>query len=306
MPRLRCADRQWQTAPGANLLDSLLEQGIAVPYSCRAGACHSCLVRCVDGEPEDLRPEALDAQRRAQGWRLACQCQVTADLQVEVYDPLKEGLPARIEQLAWLSETVLQVRLRSERPLRYRAGEHLVLWTEEGIARPYSLASLPGEDELLEFHLGCHRPGAFCDAARRWQVGQTLRLGERHAGALHYDSAWAEQPLLLLAAGTGLAPLWGVLREALRQQHAGPIRLVHVAGSAGHYLVEPLQALARQYPQLSLAFCSDADAAIGRPSRQSIALVCGGAAFVERCGRQLFMAGLPRRQVLADVFLARD
>ena len=76
MPELRAADRCLEVAPASNLLDSLLAAGIAVPYSCRAGSCHACLVRCVAGELLDGKPEALDDARREQGWRLACQCRV--------------------------------------------------------------------------------------------------------------------------------------------------------------------------------------------------------------------------------------
>lgn len=187
MPDLAAGGRRWSVPAGANLLDSLNAAGVAVPYSCRAGSCHACLVRCVAGEPQDARPEALAAERRADGWRLACQCRVVGDLEVEVFDPQRDGLPARVAELDWPSPTVLRLRLTPERPLRYRAGQHLVLWSAEGVARPYSLASLPGEDPWLEFHLDCRAPGAFCDAARRLGPGDALRLGELRAGALHYD-----------------------------------------------------------------------------------------------------------------------
>ena len=67
MPELRVAERCLDVATATNLLDSLLAGGIAVPYSCRAGSCHACLVRCVRGEPLDQRPEALSEARREQG-----------------------------------------------------------------------------------------------------------------------------------------------------------------------------------------------------------------------------------------------
>jgi NAD(P)H-flavin reductase len=89
------------------------------------------------------------------------------------------------------------------------------------VARPYSLASLPDDDPWLEFHIDCHAPGAFCDAARRLREGDSLRLGELRGGALHYDPDWQERPLLLMASGTGLAPLWGILRQALRDGTRG-------------------------------------------------------------------------------------
>jgi len=311
VPELSAAGRSWTVSPASNLLDALNSAGIAVPYSCRAGSCHACLVRCVRGEPVDAKPEALDPQRRQEGWRLACQCQVIEDLAVEVFDPARDGLPAKVVSCDWLSPSVLRLRLVPERPLRYSAGQHLVLWNAAGVARPYSLASLPGEDPWLEFHLDCRHSGSFSDAARQLKPGDSLRLGELRGGALHYDPAWHDRPLWLLAAGTGLGPLWGVLREALRQDHQGAIRVIHLAHDAGeHYLAEPLAALAGAHPrlQIELLVAAELPAALAElrlVSRQTIALLCGHPASVETFARRLYLAGLPRNQLLADVFLSR-
>lgn len=302
MPELMCGGRRWAVSRGENLLNALLQGGIAVSHSCRAGSCQSCLVQCVAGEPGDAQPEALTAEQRSRGWRLACQCRVEGDLEVRVYDPQGEGIAAQVAQADWLDGGVLRLRLVPERPLRYQAGQHVLLWIDDQLARPYSLASLPGETAWLEFHLACGRPGAFADAARQLREGDRMWLGQLHGGALHYDPAWAEQPLLVLAGGTGLAPLWGVVREALRQGHQGPIRLIHVAAAAGHYLAAPLQALAREHGHLEVELLTELPSAI-RATRRTLALVCGRASFVEACGRQLFLAGVPRGQVLTETFI---
>ncbi|MCU7248446.1 iron-sulfur-binding ferredoxin reductase [Pseudomonas koreensis] len=310
MPELRVGERTWSVAAGSNLLDALNQNGVAVPYSCRAGSCHACLVQCVQGMPADSRPDALSVEQRQQGWRLACQCQVTEDLQIHAFDPLADGRPATVEALDWLSDSVLRLRLVAQRPLRYSAGQHLVLWAGH-VARPYSLASLPEEDRFLEFHLDCRQPGEFSDAARRLQIGDAIRLGELRGGALHYDPAWHERPLWLLAAGTGLGPLFGVLREALRQDHRGAIRIIHVAhDAAGHYLAKPLEALAAQRENLDVELWTTAElpgalAQLRLVSRQTLALVCGSTASVDAFARRLYLAGLPRNQLLADVFLSR-
>ena len=294
VPELQVGDRRLPIESGRNLLDALHQAGVAVPYSCRAGSCHACLVRCTRGEPQDDQPGALALARREQGWRLACQCRVVGDLQVEVFDPLKDGLPAQIHSCEWLSPTVLRLRLLPEQPLRYRAGQHLVLWADGGVARPYSLASLPGEDPWLEFHLDCRQPGAFSDAARGFSVGRSLRLGELRGGALHYDPDWQNRPLWLLAAGTGLAPLYAVLREALRQGHRGEIRLLHLAHeSAEHYLAEELRELAAAHPQVQveLRCAAELPAALAElklVSRQTLALLCGQPNNVESFTRRLY------------------
>lgn len=302
MPELRVGERRFTVPPASNLLDALNDAGCAVPYSCRAGSCHACLVRCLDGMPGDAKPEALAQDMREQGWRLACQCSVNSDLVLELFDPRRDGVAATVSELAWFGD-VLRLRLQPERPLRYQPGQHQVLWCGD-VARPYSLASLPGEEQFLEFHLDCRRSGAFCDQARQLQVGDELRLGELRGGALHYDPDWQARPLWLLAAGTGLAPLWGILREALRQGHQGEIKVLHVAHDrAGHYLAEPLLHMAGVSVELVLAGQLEEALTMLRPSsRQTMALLCGAPGSVERFARRLFIAGVPRNQVLADVF----
>ncbi|MCS4250201.1 iron-sulfur-binding ferredoxin reductase [Pseudomonas sp. BIGb0164] len=309
MPELHVGERHWSVAPGSNLLDALNQAGVAVPYSCRAGSCHTCLVRC-RGEVEDKQPEALSPTQRQDDWRLACQCQVLGDVHVETFDPQRDGLPAHVVGADWLNPTVLRLRLQPERGLRYRAGQHVVLWAGQ-VARPYSLASLPQEEAFLEFHLDCRQPGEFSDLARQLQVGDPLRLGELRGGALHYDPDWHTRPLWLLASGTGLGPLWGVLREALRQDHQGAIRLIHLAHDVnGHYLAEALSQLAAQHPNLTVELWTAAEATqalaqLRLVSRQTLALLCGHPGNVEAFSKRLFLAGLPRNQLLADVFLPR-
>ncbi|SDH75761.1 NAD(P)H-flavin reductase [Pseudomonas flavescens] len=309
MPELRVGERRVSVDAAGNLLDALLGAGIAVPYSCRAGSCQACMVRCLAGEPLDEKPEALDQARRQQGWRLACQCRVIDDLQIQVFDPRNDGIPAQIQACDWLSEHVLRLRLLPQQAVRYRAGQHLLLWTADAIARPYSLASLPQEDSFLEFHVDCRQPGAFSDAARQFRVGEPLRLGTSSGGALHYDPDWQARPLWLLGAGTGLAPLYAILREALRQSHQGPIRVLHVARSpGGHYLADSLLELAEHHPHLQLdlidtAALPDALAALRPGSRQTIALACGGPDTVEAIARRLYLAGLPRSQLFSELFL---
>ncbi|WDY58958.1 iron-sulfur-binding ferredoxin reductase [Pseudomonas sp. PSKL.D1] len=302
MPELCVGERCWTVPTGSNLLDALNEAGLNVPYSCRAGSCHACLVHCLEGQPADALPEALAFEKHAQGWRLACQCRVVDDLRVAVFDPRQDGLPAEVCTVDWLGD-VLRLRLKPQRALRYQAGQHLVLWNG-AVARPYSLASLPGEDGFLEFHIDCQRSGAFCDMARQLRIGDELRLGELRGGALHYDPDWQARPLWLLAAGTGLAPLWGILREALRQGHQGEITLMHMGT---HYLTRELGELARQHPSLHVEMVNGAEfdqalAALRLASRQTVALVCGAPKRVEQFAKRLFIAGLPRNQLFADVF----
>ncbi|QDR43067.1 iron-sulfur-binding ferredoxin reductase, partial [Pseudomonas aeruginosa] len=133
-----------------------------------------------------------------------------------------------------------------------------------------------------------------------------LRLGELRGGALRYEPDWQERPLLLMAAGTGLAPLWGILREALRAEHQAPIQLLHLARD--HYLASELAELAGRHPQVRVNLVSAAQlpsalADLRLVPRRSVALLCGQPASVERFARHLYLSGVPRSQTLADLFL---
>lgn len=308
MPDLRVGDQLLTVAPATNLLDALLSADIRVPYSCRAGSCHTCMVHCVSGELADAKPDALDAQRRQQGWRLACQCQVQGDVQIELFNPLNDARPATVHSCDWLSSRVLRLRLTPARPFGYEPGQHLLLWINQQIARPYSLASLPDEDPWLEFHIDCPGQGAFTSLARQLQPGDSVALGELRGGALHYDPDWQAKPLWLLASGTGLAPLFGVLREALRQNHQAEIRVLHLASAGQHYLAESLKTLANAHPQLHVSCVTAAElpaalAGLRLVSRQTQALLCGHPEQVESFARRLYLAGVPRNQVFTDLFV---
>ena len=102
-----------------------------------------------------------------------------------------------------------------------------------------------------------------------------------------------------------------MLREALRQDHQGPIRVIHLAHDASeHYLAGPLAALAanRENLRVELLTTAEQSAALAQlrlVSRQTLALLCGHPDSVDAFARRLYLAGLPRNQLLADVFLPR-
>ena len=66
-------DWEGKTFSGNNqqiLLEQLEQQGIRVPYSCRAGLCGSCRITLVDGEVNPLKKSAI----RNDGSILSCSC----------------------------------------------------------------------------------------------------------------------------------------------------------------------------------------------------------------------------------------
>ena len=309
MPELTVQGHHLQVDQGDNLLSALQVANLPINWSCRAGQCHSCLVQAPKQPIPAAAQQGLSPEQQADGWLLACQCAVESDMQLTLHDPANDGLPALIETMEKLPGDVLLLRLRPQRPLRYRAGQHLMIWLSPQLGRSYSLASLPGET-LLEFHIQLREGGLFSSQLLHGRPGQTLYLGAA-SGHLAYDPAWHDRPLLLLASGTGLAPLQALARDALQNEHSATITLWHWSSHAqGCYLQERLNALAETEQQLQLHLRARSEIstdlrALRIRSRSTLALVCGGASFVEQLRRPLFMAGLAGPQIIDEAFLPR-
>jgi NAD(P)H-flavin reductase/ferredoxin len=319
MPAIQYGGQRLELLAGETVLDCLLRNGAAISYSCRAGACQSCLVRGSEGTIPEFAQRGLKDTLRAQGYFLACSCQPKTDLTVSA--PGSEArAAARISGVEPLTESVLRVRLRTENPLSYFAGQYVSLFREDGLARSYSLASLPEESEL-ELHVRRIAGGAMSGWLGEVKAGTPVWL-QGPAGNCFYAAGTGEEPLLLAGTGTGLAPLYGIARDALRQGHRGEIWLFHGALTrAGLYLRGELEEMARRHAnfhyvaavregteedQTGAAETGELDRAI-LTRFPALAgwrgYVCGDPGLVNSLRKKLFLAGMASKAINADAFL---
>lgn len=320
MPSVRFEGKTTELEPGETVLDGLLRAGHRVPHSCRAGACQSCLMRAVGGPPPDGAQFGLNDGLKARGYFLACVGKPSADLVVDQDDGDMPRTRARIAAIEKLGVDVLRVTLDPESEFNYSPGQFLTLIRDDGLARSYSIASLPGRDRFLELHVRVLPDGRM----GRW-LGDEARPGDPAtiqgpAGHCFYTPGHEEQPLILAGTGTGLAPLFGIAQDAIRQGHAGPITLFHGARHpAGLYLDGALRELERQKPRFRyVPCCLEAegrdDVEIGRleavlsahfPSFSgSRVYLCGNPGIVQALRKQVFLKGAKIKEIFADAFLA--
>lgn len=308
MPELRIGHRRIAAEPGENLLATLLAAGEKVPWSCRSGQCQTCLIQASPDQVPAQAAANLDVERQRAGWLLSCQCPIEQDMDLRLHDPAIDGVAAEVMSCGYLAEHILRLRVLPQKPLRYKPGQHVVLWVTPGLGRPYSIASLPA-DHHLEFHIALHEQGAASAAIKQLVSGDILHLGAP-AGHLHYDPEWQDRPLLLLAKGTGLAPLQAIARGALENGHTARIDLWHWSAQGDCYLSEALEVWAAGHAQVRLNWRSSATInndlrQLRLASRATMALVCGSSAFIEQVRKPLFLAGLPGRQIIDEAFLQR-
>lgn len=241
------------------ILEAALTAGLNLPHSCKSGHCSSCRVRLRAGEIEypNGTPLGLTAQEAQAGNILLCQARARSDLVVEarliasVTDVEIKTLPCRIAQLTPLAPDVMQVflRLPAVETLRFHPGQYLDILLDGGRRRSFSIASPPHDSDLLELHLRRVPGGGFTDGLfGASPVGSLLRI-EGPIGQFVYQEH--PSPLLMIAGGTGFAPLKSMLRHILEGGIDKPIHLYWGARLA-HDVYEEKLVLewVQRYPQL--------------------------------------------------------
>lgn len=323
MAAVEFSGQSYTLAENETVLDALLRGGVAAAHACKAGSCGSCMMRATAGDLPEPSQVGLKDSWKARGYFLPCVCRPGSDLAIAPVGA-DARTRARLVSLDRLSADVLKIRLACEGPFDFRAGQYVTLIRESGLARSYSIASLPDEGDV-ELHVrlipGGRMSGWLRDDAR---LGEAITiLGP--SGECFYVPGREDQPLLLAGTGTGLAPLWGIVRDALRCGHRGPIHLFHGAvQAAGLYLVDELRGLASAHPQVeyiptvlhgevSTGFAGGPGFAVGSIDRVILerlpklggwrGFVCGDEGIVRTLKKKLFLAGMASRDIYADPFV---
>ncbi|MDT8383531.1 MAG: FAD-binding oxidoreductase [Gammaproteobacteria bacterium] len=323
MPAIEFEGGQYESEPGESVLDCLTRHGVSVNYSCRAGVCQSCMMVAVEGKPTPVSQLGIRETLKAQDHFLICSCVPETDMTVAVPDRAGSLFETTVVSLDRLSADVIRLRLARPENYDYRPGQFLNLTNAAGISRSYSLASVPELDDFLELQIRIVPDGQVSSwVANGLQVGDSVTISQS-AGECSYVPGREQQSLLLVGTGTGLAPLVGIARDALRQGHAGPIHLYHGSSAVeGLYLVDELSAMDRvhenfqYYPCVSRGAVPDGVRA-GRAADLVLqdfaklpgwrAFLCGREDMVKGLQKKIFLAGASMQDIFADPFIeAKD
>lgn len=256
MAQLKFKDDVFTVSAGSSVLDTLLEQGHAIPNSCRAGACQSCVMQVTKGSVPENSQKGLKDSQKAKGFFLSCSCEPKEDIDIQLIDTEQLRIAATVSEINKLSNDVIELKIKPLESLEYHAGQYVTLWKDETLGRSYSLASLPKDGTDLSFHIRLVPDGQLSGwVHNELQVGDSLYI-QGPAGDCFYTPGNPEQNLLLIGTGTGLAPLYGIIHDALQQGHTGEIHLFHGAlNPNGLYLTEELSLLTRKYSNVNYHPC---------------------------------------------------
>ena len=207
------------------VLEAALDAGVPYPHGCGTGECGSCKTQLLSGEVtmDRYSPEALSEAERQKGVILACRARLVTDVHVRWLSKAVAPLPmvklrTRVSYVGHVSHDVVVVRLALPENARFdfHPGQFVKLQFAKLPVRSYSMASQPNGSEL-EFHIRLVPGGAVGEyVANQLQTGESVEV-RGPFGEAYWDDpqgALASQ-LLLLAGGTGMAPILSVLDAAL-------------------------------------------------------------------------------------------
>jgi NAD(P)H-flavin reductase len=299
-----------------SVLDALTRHGHNIPYGCRAGVCQSCIMKAEGCAVPEAAQQGLNDAQKSLNYFLSCQCIADQEMSVKMLDQSAFKQDTKVISKMMLSDNIIRLRLESE--LDYQPGQFVTLWKDEEIGRSYSLASLPKKEEFLEFHIKVIENGQFSQWLKNdVEVGDIIKL-QGPLGECIF-SAKPQQPVLMAAIGTGLAPVYGKLRSALDNGHKAPIHLVLGARHASNfYLVDELIALMNDNENFQVRFiCQDGEARFSQQDdiyqfcKQEYrdlsgwrVFLCGAESFVKKMRKQSFLAGAAMGEISADTFVA--
>jgi CDP-4-dehydro-6-deoxyglucose reductase len=233
---LQPSQHAFEVKEGQSVLQAGLDAGYMMPYSCRTGVCRTCRGTIREGKVDYgmVHPTYLPDSDKAKGYALLCQAKPLSDLVIELRE--LEGMagvrprmiPCRIEKLDKPAPdvAVLGLRLPMNENFRFLAGQYIDILLKDGKRRSYSIANPPKSQGVtsLELHVR-HTPGGlFSDHLfGKAKVRDLLRFeGPLGTFYLREDS---DKPIVMVAGGTGFAPLKAMCEAALEKERTRPITL---------------------------------------------------------------------------------
>jgi CDP-4-dehydro-6-deoxyglucose reductase, E3 len=230
---LQPSGHTYEVQEGQNVLQAGLDAGHMMPYSCRAGVCRTCRGTILEGKVDYglVHETYLPESDKAKGYALLCQAKPLSDLVIEVHEVKgvrPRTIPCRVEKLDRPAPdvAVIGLRLPMNENFRFLAGQYIDFLLKEGKRRSYSLAVRPDTAGVtaLEIHVRHTPGGVFTDHVfAKLKVRDLLRFeGPLGSFYLREDS---EKPIVMLASGTGFAPIKAICEYALERKISRPITL---------------------------------------------------------------------------------
>ncbi len=328
--------RAFSVARDETLLAAAIRQGVGLPYGCKDGACGSCKSRLISGRvihgAHQLK--ALSVAEEDAGLVLTCCATPQTDCVIEARSVPGVGefpvlkMPTRVLAIERPAPDValLRLQLPANQRFQYHAGQYVEFILSGGARRAYSMANAPsrlGSPPAIDLHIR-HLPGGlFTDVVFSTLKDKDILRIEGPFGSflLRNEPPDQAKPIILLASGTGLAPIKALIEQLRDSGNRRPAALYWGCRSrVDLYLNAWAEQAAAEMPSLRyvpvLSEPRPGDHWTGRTGLVHQAVMadwpdlsghqvyaCGTPAMVDAAQRDFSaLCGLPADEYLADAF----
>lgn len=329
---LRFSDREVRevvVSVGSTVLTAAHAAGVNLISQCKGGTCLTCVGTVVDGDvamPEGL-VTALSPAEIESGQRLLCQSIMHGDATIGLDYPsmLLEANPpvefeAKIASVEWVAASVVELKVRAPKSLKFsfQAGQYCRFKVPGSVEwRSYSMASGEHQRGTLSFLVRVLPSGQMSDYLRNHAaVGDRIQM-EGPLGRFAYDPE--VRPHLLVAGGTGLAPMLSILDKIRLNPASPPVQLIFgCVREADLFFLDEIEARKSFMPNLSVLVTVEersSDAAIGEGNPVqaianehvadgTVAYICGPPGMIRAATDRLRALGLDPTSIRAEQFVA--
>lgn len=224
------------------MLDAALAAGLVLPYGCKNGACGSCKAPLNAGQVQHIHDNSAVKTALAEGAALLCCARPLTDAafttriaKADADYPLKK-LPTRIASITPVASDVVVVKLQlpAAEKLAFKAGQYLEFILRDGSRRAYSMANAPhslANGNQLELHIRHMAGGLFTDALFGVEGSKLAAVKEKDIVRIEVPQGTfflrdeSQKPMIMLASGTGFAPIKAIIEHSIEKGLTRPITL---------------------------------------------------------------------------------
>jgi len=231
---IKPGDHSFPCDDGETVLSAAMRADLMIPYGCRNGACGTCKSRILGGSVDygSYQHSTLTDAEKQQNLVLLCVATPLADVMFEVREVRRAGdiqirkFPCRVEKVDKPAPdvAVVSLKLPANERLRYLAGQYIDVLLKDGRRRSFSIATAPESEGLLELHIRHVPDGLFSGQLFNEFKGREILRFEGPFGAFYLREE-SDKPVILVAGGTGFAPIKAVIEHAIHQAIVRPMVL---------------------------------------------------------------------------------
>ena len=265
--RLEPIGVEFEVDEGETVLNAAFRQGISLPHGCKEGQCSACKCNLVEGDVELLKYStfALSDGEREQGGILLCRSLAQEDLVIELLNFDEELLSKSIAVKTFkgaitaksnLTHDIRAIEIDLEAPMKFWAGQYvdITVRTKNGeeITRSFSMANTPDQTQKLRFIIKKYPDGRFSNEldAGGIEVGAAVSVRGPFGSCFRREGRTG--PIVLVAAGSGMSPIWSILHDHIASGEARAVHFFYGARTrADLFYIEQLADITAAHPTIT-------------------------------------------------------